>query len=155
MAHNVTPLTVEQQLSLRNRAKAELIRLEAVYSDEETKEKINRFKEKFGVCEIVYKVILEDHQFNKTGKHLERLQVDMTQAPHALTYAGYDFDKNLLTHLFGAEKRIGRRTVKKLRDALTHSVNQKAIDELIDREEELHGYIDQFLSKIREFDSAA
>ena len=44
MAHNVTPLTVEQQLSLRNRAKAELIRLEAVYSDEETKEKINRFK---------------------------------------------------------------------------------------------------------------
>ena len=79
----------------------------------------------------------------------------MTQAPHALTYAGYDFDKNLLTHLFGAEKRIGRRTVKKLRDALTHSVNQKAIDELIDREEELHGYMDQFLSKIREFDSAA
>lgn len=33
------------------------------------KKKINRFKEKFGICEIVYKVILEDHQFNKTGKH--------------------------------------------------------------------------------------
>ena len=63
------------------------------------KKKINRFKEKFGICEIVYKVILEDHQFNKTGKHLERLQVDMTQAPHALTYAGYDFDKNLLNEI--------------------------------------------------------
>ena len=86
---------------------------------------------------------------------MERLQVDMTQAPHALKYAGYDFDKNLLTHLFGAEERIGCRTVKKLRDALTHSVNQEAIDELIDREEELHGYMDQFLSKIREFDSAS
>lgn len=84
MAHNVTPLTAEEQLLLRSRAKAELIRLVAVYADEETKEKINRFKEKFGICEIVYKVILEDHQFNKTGKHLERLQVDMTQAPHAL-----------------------------------------------------------------------
>ncbi len=44
MAHNVTPLTVEQQLSLRNRAKAELIRLEAVYSDEETKEKSTDLK---------------------------------------------------------------------------------------------------------------
>ena len=39
MAHNVTPLTAEEQLLLRSRAKAELIRLVAVYADEETKEK--------------------------------------------------------------------------------------------------------------------
>ena len=155
MAHSITPLTAEQKLSLRNKARAELMRLEAVYSDEETREKINKFKEKFGICEIVYKVILEDHQFNKTGKHLERLQVDMKQAPHALNYAGYDFDKNLLTHIFGAEDKVGSRTVKKLRDSLTHSVNQKAVDELISREEELYGYMDQFLSKIRDFDAAA
>ncbi len=79
----------------------------------------------------------------------------MTQAPYALEYAGYDFDKDLLTHLFGSEEKVGSRTVKKLRDALTHSLNQKAIDELLSREDELHGYMDQFLSKIREFDSAA
>jgi len=72
-----------------------------------------------------------------------------------LNYAGYDFDKDLLTHLFGAEEKVGSRTVKKLRDSLTHSVNQKAIDELINREEELYGYMDQFLSKIRDFDAAA
>ena len=154
MAHNVTPLTAEEQLSLRKRAKDELFRLEAVCSDEKTKERINRFKEKFGICEIVYKVILEDHQFNKTGKHFDRLQVDMKQVPHALKYAGYDFDKNLLKHLFGSKEKIGCRSVKKLRDALTHSVNQKAIDELIARENELYGYMSQFLLKIREFDSS-
>ena len=155
MAHSNTQLTFEQKLVLRNKAKDELLRLEAVYSDEETRDKINRFKEKFGICEIVYKVVLEEHQFNKTGKHFERLRVDMTQAPYALNYAGYDFDKDLLTHLFGAEKRIGSRSVKTLRDSLTHSVNQKAIDELLNREDELYWYMDQFLSKIRSFDSSA
>ena len=112
MAKTVRPLSSEEQLRLRNKAKTELERLEAVYSEEETKEKINKFKEKFGVCEIVYKVILEDHQYNKTGKHSERLKVDMKQAPYALDYAGYDFDKDLLTHLFGAEEKVGSRTVK-------------------------------------------
>ena len=155
MAKTVTPLTPEEQLALSNRAKAELGRLEAVYADKEIKEKIAVFKEKFGICEIVYKVVLEDHQFNKTGEHSDRLQVNMKQAPYALKYAGYDFDKDLLTHLFGGKEIADSRTVKKLRDALTHSLDQKAIDELLRREEELHGYMDQFLSKIREFDSAA
>ena len=155
MSNKVKPLTSEEQYALREKAKSELERLEIVYSDDVTREKIHRFKEKFGICEVVYKVILENHQFNKTGKHPARMKVDMTQVPHALAYAGYDFDKALLTQLFGAEEKIGSRTVKKLRDSLTHSVNQKAIDELVDREEELHGYMDQFLLKIREFDSAA
>ena len=155
MANNVKPLTAEEQHTLREKAKSELERLEAVYSNDLTREKVQRFKEKFGVCEIVYKVILEDHQFNKTGKHPSRMKVDMTQAPHALAYAGYDFEYDLLTHLFGAEERIGVRSVKKLRDSLTRSMNQKAIDELFDRENELYGYMDLFLAKIREFDSVA
>ena len=152
MAKTVRPLSSEEQLNLRNKAKMELERLEAVYLDEDISEKINKFKEKFGVCEIVYKVILEEHQFNKTGRRSERLKVDMKQAPYALDYAGYDFDKNLLTHLFGAKVKVGFRTVKKLRDSLTHSVNPKAVEELINREVELHSYMDQFLLKIRNFD---
>lgn len=42
---------------------------------------IDDFKEKFSIYEIVYKVILEEHQFNKTGKHLDYLKVTMTQVP--------------------------------------------------------------------------
>ena len=116
------------------------------------KEKINRFKEKFGICEIVYKVVLEDHQSKRKGIYPTNLKIDMRQVIPALKYAGYDFDKNLLTHLFGSKEKTGSHSVKKLRDALTHSVNQRAIQELIDREEELCGYMDQFLLKIREYD---
>lgn len=150
----LTQLDETQKLSLRNRAKDELVRIEKLVADKDKKKLIDDFKEKFSICEIVYKVILEDHQFNKTGQHLERLQVTMTQVPHALAYAGYDFDKDLLTKLFGAEEKIGSRSVKKLRDSLTHSMNEKAVNELSDRYEELNGYMDSFLSKIRTFDAA-
>lgn len=54
----------------------------------------------------------------------------MNQASHDLKFLGYDFDRDLLTFLFGAEDYIGRRSVKKLRDALTHKVNKSAVDEL-------------------------
>ena len=154
MGKNVTPLSAEAQLILRNRAKAELNRLTEVYRDEETKQLVEDFRSQFGICEIVYKVILDDHQFNKTGKHPEYMKVTMQQVPHALKYAGYDYDKGLLDKLFGSEERIGMRSVKKLRDALTHSVNQKAIDELKDRREELYGYMDSFLEKIETYDAA-
>ena len=125
MANVITPLSAEEQLALRNKAKAELERLEGTLADEKLKKKIDDFKDKFSVCEIVYKVVLEDHQFNKYG-----LQVSMKEAPHALTYAGYDFDRNLLSNLFSGEDHIGKRSVKKLRDALTHSVSKSAVEEL-------------------------
>lgn len=150
----LTQLDETQKLSLRNRAKDELIRIEKLVADKDKKKLIDDFKEKFSICEIVYKVILEEHQFNKTGKHSDYLKVTMKQAPHALAFAGYDFDKELLTKLFGAEEKIGSRSVKKLRDSLTHSMNDKAVNELSDRYEEMNGYMDSFLNKIRTFDAA-
>ena len=155
MADRVRPLTIEAQSALRGRVKTELERLEAIYSDEVAREKISKFKEKFGICEMVYKVVFADYELSRTGTRPERMKITMKQAPSALSYAGYDFDRVLLTKLFGAEERIGRRSVKKLRDALTHALKQSAIDELMAREEELYGYMDQFLTKVREFDNDA
>ena len=43
--------------------------------------------------------------------------------------------------------------MKKLRDALTHSVSKSAVEELEKRESELYGYMDSFLEKIRVFDA--
>lgn len=63
----LTQLNETQKLSLRNRAKDELIRIEKLVADKEKKKFIDDIKEKFSICEIVYKVILEEHQFNKTG----------------------------------------------------------------------------------------
>lgn len=61
--------------------------------------------------------------------------------------------KDLLTNLFGCEEKIGMRSAKKLRDALTHSMSQNDIDELNNRSDELYGYMNEFLDKIRNFDT--
>lgn len=42
--------------------------------------------------------------------------ISMRQAPYALSYAGYDYERDLLSNLFGAEERVGKRSVKKIRD---------------------------------------
>lgn len=154
MSNNVTPLTPEKQLALRNKAKLELIRLNDVIKDNNTKQLIDNFKDKFSVCEIVYKIILDDHQYNKTGKHPEKMYLTMNQVPFALDYAGYNFEKLLLTKLFGTNEKVGQRSVKSLRNALTHNLSQSSVDELKNRYNELNEYMDLFLEKIYTYDVA-
>lgn len=52
-------LTESGQLALRNKARAELERLESLENDKETIEKVEAFKRKFSRCEIVYKILLK------------------------------------------------------------------------------------------------
>lgn len=145
-------ITKEEQAKLRCEAKDELHRIELVFFNNELITEIDMLKNKFAICEQVYKVILREHQFKKTGIYNVRFLITMKQVPHALHFAGYNYNKELLSKIFGAEERVGKRSVKKLRDALTHGVKQNAIDELIERKEELHGYMDEFLDGIRNSD---
>lgn len=146
-------LSNDEQLALRKCAKAELLRLEQVFNDQDTTELLNKFKNRFNICESVYKVVLAEHQKQK-NKNTSHLQVNMSQAPHALCFAGYSFKKDDLNELFGHSSKKGK-TVKKLRDAVTHGIDPKAVNEIILRKEELFGYMDSFLSTIRNFDNAA
>ena len=150
-------ITEEEKKKLRDSAKAELERLEAIYSDEEVTKLLDDFREKYNLCESVYKVILAEHQKVKGHKETDYLKVTMQQVPHALKFAGYGFDKALLTEIFGAKSQKGKtvHTVKKLRDAVTHGIASEAVQEITDRKEELFGYMDAFLSGIRDFDAAA
>lgn len=152
MSKAAKPLTEAEQFALRNHAKEQLQRVEALLSDNNVKETIDVFKTRFSICEIVYKVILEKHQENKGVYNTDRLQISMTQVPYALDFAGYDFDRELLDRLFGSEKRKGRRSVKKLRDLLTHKLSDDAAKELVDRKDEIFKYMDTFIDKIRNFD---
>lgn len=138
---------------LRYSAKTELERLEVCLADQSTVQLLDAFKNKFNVCETVYKVILEAHQKHKGKQVTSRLNVSMTQVPHALSFAGYDFDKSLLNELFGASSSKGK-TVKKLRDETKHGINEKAVAEIVARKDELFGYMDEFLVEIRSFDDS-
>ena len=147
-------ITAEEQRNLRQSAKEELMRLNEVFQNEEITDLLDRFKNRFNQCETVYKVILAEHQKRKGRKKDGYLKVDMTQAPHALSFAGYIFEKEELNELFGSSSKKGM-TVKKLRDAVTHGIDAKAAKEIATREEELFGYMDSFLQVIQTFDDAA
>lgn len=147
-------LSSTDQLALRDSARNELERLEHIMGNIETLQLLDKFKNKFNICETVYKVILKKHQECKGKKSDAYLKITMTQVPHALKFAGYSFNKDLLNELFGASGKKGQ-TVKKLRDAVTHGVDQEAVNEIIARKDELFGYMDSFLSEIRSSDTIA
>lgn len=141
-------ISAEEQMELRNKAKQELERLERITNDGQIVELLDEFKNKFNICETTYKVVLREHQKNKTGKVPSHLKLIMTQVPFAMAFAGYSVDRDLLNRLFGSKCARGT-TVKKLRDAITHGIDSKAVDEIIRRQNDLFADMDAFLRIIR------
>lgn len=148
-------ITPQEQLQLRNTAKNEIERLEAIQNNEETMAVIDAFKNCYNICETAYKIILAEHQ-NRKGKTPTRyLKVCMTQVPFALDFAGYKFEKTLLSELFGGKPTLHGTTAKKLRDATTHGMDAAAVNEIVSRKDELFGYMETFLETIKTFDTVA
>lgn len=144
-------LSPDEQQRLRAKARKELKRLDTIYSDPTVLAEIEDFKNMFIKCECTYKIILAEHQFHRNKKKTEHLKIDMTQAPYALKFAGYTFDRSLLALLFGAETQLGKRSVKKLRDSFTHKPTEKDLNELRNRKKEIYGCMNEFLRIIRTY----
>lgn len=144
----------KEKIEIRNKAKLEIRKFESVLNDNETVQLLDSFKNKFNMCESVYKVILKEHQKSKGNDvDLKYLKLNMTQVPYALKFAGYTFDEASLNELFGNKsKKTGCKTVKCLRDLTTHGIHQKSIDEIKKRKKELFAYMDDFLEAIKNFD---
>ena len=153
MIMSTIKITEQEKIQLRANAKTEVERLENLLNNDETLRLLDSFKNKFNICESAYKIVLAEHQRRK-GNNSERLLLDMKQVPHALNFAGYNFDKELLNDLFGAQSSKGK-TAKKLRDAVTHSIDQKAVNEIMARNEELFTYMNTFINVIKSFDNIA
>lgn len=141
----------KKQLNWRNKAKKELERLENISKD--VLEEIDEFKDKFLICEKVYKVLLAQYLKDKNkGVNEQDMKIHMNQVKSALRKAGYDFDDQILSKLFSSNDTAGERSVKKIRDRLTHSMQENDIKEFKYRKEELYEYMNYFLDKIRNFD---
>lgn len=146
-------ISEQEKIVLRNIANKELKRLELCFTDQGTVQLLDSFKNKFNICETVYKVILAEHQKRKGKSNTTYLKVNMTQVPYVLSFAGYSFDRTLLSKLFGGKPSANGKTVKNLRDATTHGIDEKAVAEIVARKEELFGYMDAFLTGIRSLES--
>lgn len=98
-------ISVDEQRKIRVSAKSELELLEKIQGDSTTILLLDSFKNKFNICETVYKVILQKHQDSKGKPDNGYLKVMMTQVPYALSFAGYTFNKDVLNELFGASAK--------------------------------------------------
>jgi hypothetical protein len=145
-------ITEQEKIHLRDKAKCKLAQMEHQLSEQNIVALLDRFKNKYNICETVYKVILSERQKLKGEKPKKQLTVDMRQIPYAMNFAGYEVNKELLNELFGASSTSGT-TVKKLRDLVTHGIDEKAVSEIVQRQNELFEYMDQFLSIIRNSDT--
>ncbi len=148
---NKKPTETEQKTA-RNKAKTEIDRIEKILADETKTQIVDKFRNKFNICEIAYKTILSEHQKFKGKKPDDRQQITMTQVPYALKFAGYNFKKDDLNELFGSKSSKGK-TVKKLRDEITHTMSENAVNEIINRQAELFKYMDDFINTIKTFDA--
>ena len=146
--------TEQEKIELRSKAKLEIERMEKIFNDVTTLQLLDTFKNQFNICESAYKIILLEHQKAKGNiADLKSLKLDMRQVPFALKFAGYTFDNNLLNELFGFKSKIkGCKTVKILRDSITHGISDKCVDEIKERKEELFGYMNSFLNSLKTFD---
>lgn len=107
----------------------------------------DEFLEKFMLCEAACKEILSAY-FKEKGKSINNssIKLDMVSIPSAMKKAGYPLSKALLTGIFGASRTRGKKSAKKLRDGIVHSLSKEDINEVIDRRMQLHKMMDEFLS---------
>ncbi len=148
-------LSSDEQKTLRKKTKAELNRIEKILTNNENLQLLNDFKNKFNLCETVYKIVLKEYKKKNSGttikKSKKKFEITMKQVPAALEFAGYAIDKSLLNEIFGSPGKK-KKTVKELRNDVTHGVSDKALKEIEERKEELFGYMDSFLNLIKTSD---
>ena len=145
-------IKTEEQLEIRNKAKQKYLEAKEIFDHNDIKEKLDMIKNQFELCEILYKEVFKIQQYKEKNKIVDRCKIDMRQVPSAMNYAGYVIDHDLLTKIFGGEDHVGKRSVKKVRDGLTHDLKKSYVKEAIDRYDELIGYMDEFIKLTVYFD---
>lgn len=140
-------LTKEKSEKIKIEVKEHILRAEKI--KQKDMKLIEQFRTKFTICESAYK-IMEQRIGNL--KERKNIRLNLRRIKPNIIKLNYDINEELLDKLFGSNGKRGSKSIKKLRDALTHDVNQKDIDEVKERETELFNIMDIFLSKLKNFD---
>ena len=111
----------------------------------------NDFVELFFICEVVIKSLINSYNQAKGKKVAERdIRLDMNVIRATMRYFGYSIDDAILVAVFGSETTRNRKTCKKLRDGIAHTMSSEDIIEVFNRRNYLHFCMTQFLNHIRE-----
>lgn len=138
----------EKMLKMHNEIKNKLNEFNSI--SENIENKIETFKYKYAECEIIYKIILSYYKnIEKDDKAKRNLKVNMNQVKPAVKYGNYNIDDDLLKKIFGSSEKVSKRSAKKIRDDLNHSMSKSVINELNTRYSELMRYMDNYLDVIK------
>ena len=65
-------LSSDEQKTLRKKTKAELNRIEKILTNNENLQLLNDFKNKFNLCETVYKIVLKEYKKKNSGTTIKK-----------------------------------------------------------------------------------
>lgn len=105
------------------------------------------FLEKFILCEIALKAILQNYFSSRNeDKKVEALEMGSSTIEAALKVAGYKPSEEQLKMMFKAKQNRGQKSARDLRNAIVHDLNVNDIKEVVDRKDELFELLDNFLA---------
>lgn len=118
----------------------------------------DKFMDMYQKCEYAYKQLLIDYKVNHKGEEPDatlkkavkgkfnpnNLVINNDQYPKVLEYAGVFADDRLFCTKKEFEK-LGKRSCRLLRNAITHSSSKKAVQEVFDNKEHLFYIMNSFL----------
>lgn len=117
--------------------------------EDEKMQLVHDFIDKFILCELACKHIVEAYKkYRKTYNPKAFITLHMNSIVAAFELYEYPIRKHELSGVFGAAgiyKKNGTRSPKVLRDCVMHTFKSSAIDEIVERSEELDELMTRFL----------
>lgn len=112
----------------------------------------NDFLEKYSICEVYCRQYLKKYLV-EIGEYYddEDMGMELQTIKDALSDAGIVFeDKKLLTRLWGKSQKKGERACRFLRNKITHELMLSAINEIVERNEDINRDMDEFIRVVSE-----
>ena len=131
----------------KEKAMHQLSSMKEVAFDEQNFVKRTKFLDLFAMCDATCKVFLKKYCDIPTQEATElKWELSMKIIPSALATFDFDIERNLLSRIFSAEARAGRKSAKKLRNGLVHELNAEDMSEVAQRFESLIEDMEKFLA---------
>lgn len=131
-------------------AKNRGIAAKLVMSDFNTMQIRREFLDKFIVCEVICKTIIEYYHKETTGKAPSGYtKLNMNTIVAAMNYFSLAIPQYVLSGVFGGTgqyKKRGTKSAKKLRDGIMHAASREDVLEVCERIFYLNDLMDEFLT---------
>lgn len=112
--------------------------------ENQNRERVDRFLEKYYQCELACKEIITDYR--ATTKNADKeIRIIVKTVRASINHIGINASDTLLSNLFSAKDTRGQCSAKKLRNAIVHDLSKEDIREVSRRFYELDAYLSEFL----------